>query len=142
MSEPRPHPITLERIWFTKSLVEAIPEYVPHDGFVPPPHNELDVRKDASREGGYVALMRTVINPDKEKSGPYSIEMICMAALTVEGSLDEAEANRGVTITAHSVLYGAVREAIAWTTGRQPYGQLSLGLSVLRGKPKDEEPTR
>jgi hypothetical protein len=100
------------------------------------------VRKDPSREGGYVAIMRTVINPDKEKTGPYSVEMICMATLAADGSLDEAEAQRGVTITAHSVLYGAIREAVAWTTGRQPYGQLSLGLSVLRSKPTEAQPAR
>jgi hypothetical protein len=30
------------------------------------------------------------------------------------------------------VVYGAIREAVLWLTGRQPYGPLSLGLSVLK----------
>lgn len=40
-------------------------------------------------------------------------------------------------ITAHSVLYGAIREAVSWITGRHPYGQISLGLSILSSPPEE-----
>ena len=55
--------------------------------------------------------------------------------------LTEEEALRGVTITAHSVLYGAIRETVAWLTGRQVYGSLLLGLSVLRNKKQEAKVT-
>jgi hypothetical protein len=65
--------------------------------------------------------------------------MECVGMFIVDETLPPEEAVRGVTITAHSVLYGAIREAVSWITGRQPYGQLMLGLSVLRPKTQDEE---
>jgi hypothetical protein len=58
--------------------------------------------------------------------------MECVAFFNVDDTLNEEEAKRGVTITGNSVLYGAIRESVAWLTGRQPYGGLLLGLTVLK----------
>ncbi len=87
--------------------------------------------------GRYSASMRTTINPSMEPSSPYFVDMECVAVLTVDDTLTPEDAVRGATITAHSVLYGAIREAVAWLTSRQPYGTLVLGLSVLKSA-KDE----
>ncbi|MEN9419419.1 MAG: hypothetical protein RI988_3039 [Pseudomonadota bacterium] len=83
--------------------------------------------------------MRTVINPSMEKTAPYSVEMVCTAILHADDTLTEEDASRGILITAHSVLYGAIRETVAWLTGRQPYGPLVLGLSVLRPPAEAQE---
>ena len=58
--------------------------------------------------------------------------MECLGIFLADPKLTKEEAMRGVTITAHGVLYGAIREAVAWITGRQPFGPLILGLSVLK----------
>jgi preprotein translocase subunit SecB len=75
--------------------------------------------------------MKTVLNPDADPADPYSITMECIGVFRIDPALPEAEAKRGLLITAHSVLYGAIREAISWITARQPYGPLALGLSIL-----------
>jgi hypothetical protein len=137
------HPISLDTVLFTKCMVTAVPGYEPPEGdtaAVPRPENNIQVRKDVERGAGwYEATMRTVINPLMEKTAPYSVEMICTALLHADDTLTEEDANRGVFITAHSVLYGAIRETVAWLTGRQPYGGLVLGLSVLRPAVKAEK---
>jgi len=83
--------------------------------------------------------MHTLLNQDGDPAAPYIIDMECIGMFIVDESLAAEEAARGVTITAHSVLYGAIREAVSWITGRQPYGQLMLGLSILRPKSLDEK---
>lgn len=40
----------------------------------------------------------------------YFIDMECMAILTADDTLTPDEALRGVTITGHSVVYGAIRK--------------------------------
>ena len=135
MTVQEPHPIKLEQLFFTRSVVIAVPSHEAVPGSVlAAPENDLDARKAEGREGFYTASMRTLINPSMDTSLPYSIDMECVAFFAVDGTLSDADALRGVTITAHSVLYGAIREATAWLTGRQAYGTLMLGLSVLRPK--------
>jgi len=143
MTAPEKHPISLDAVMFTKCMVMAVPGYQPPEGDtgVPRPENSLQVRKNAERgPGWYEATMQTLINPSMDKSAPYSVDMVCTALLHADDTLAEDEANRGIFITAHSVLYGAIRETVAWLTGRQPYGALVLGLSVLRTAPKVEPP--
>ncbi len=79
--------------------------------------------------------MRSVINQEASPDSPYSIDMECVAQLDTDGSLSAEEELQGVTINAHSVCYGAIRETVAWLTARQPFGPLLLGLSVLRPGP-------
>ena len=136
MSAPVSHPIALERVFFTKCMVSAVADHVPSGlvAEVPGPVNTLDVKKDPNRTNGYIGVMKTVLNSDMDKATPYSIEMVCFGEFSVEPSLSDDEAHRGVTITAHSVLYGAIRECVSWMTGRQPYGPLILGLSVLQSQ--------
>lgn len=81
----------------------------------------------------YEAIFRAEMNPNMEKSSPYSIDMECVGVFSItDDSMSEEDALRGVNVTANGVLYGAIREAVANLTGRQPYGQLLLGLSHLR----------
>ena len=135
MTDQKPHPIILEKLVFTRSSVIAVPEHqVAESRNIEGPDNTLNVSKIDDEPGRYSATMRTVINPDMDKKWPYSIDMECMALLTADDTLSQEDAMRGVMITAHSVLFGAIREAVAWLTGRQPYGGVMLGLSVLRAQ--------
>jgi len=131
--DPQSHPITLDKVFFTRSIVVAIPEHKPGDGTLSiAPENKIDVTPIANEPGRYLAKMRTLMNPGGDTSAPYIIDMECLGMFSADQTLSPEEAARGVTVTAHSVLYGAIREAIAWITGRQPHGQLMLGLSILQ----------
>lgn len=144
MTDQQPnHPISIERVFFTKCSVIAVPNHRPVDGQInSAPVNAIDVKKTEGTAGHYAASMRTIVNPTSDKAYPYTIDIECVGTFLVDDTLSESDAFRGVTITAHSVLYGAIRETTAWLTGRQPYGTLTLGLSILRGKPSENaEPT-
>jgi len=133
------HPIHLETVFFTKCSVATVPAHQPpEEGGTIFPQNNIEVRKDPGRAEAWHAVMRTVINPEADPSQPYSIEVVCHAILTADATLTDDEAKRGVMITAHSVLYGAIREVVAWLTGRQPFGPIVLGLSVLQGRKPGE----
>lgn len=141
MTSEKPHPITLEQVLFVRSVVVAIPNHQPSESpAIASPVNQIDVTPIAEEPGHYSASMRTIINQESDVASPYFIDMECMAILIADDSLTPEEALRGITITAHSVLYGAIREAVAWLTARQPYGTLALGLSVLRPVAKDAAP--
>lgn len=130
---PKPHPIVLNRVIFTRSIVIAIPEHTPVDGKeTPPPENKINVSAVEGEPGRYIATMNTLLNQSLDPAVPYHIDMECVGMFIAD--LPPEEAVHGVTITAHNVLYGAIREAVSWITGRQPYGPLMLGLSVLRPK--------
>jgi len=138
------HPIYLERLLFTKCSVEAVPGHTADESnrVSVAPENHIEIRPIPEEPRHWQALMRTIINPQKDPQSPYCIEMECVAVIRTDETLDEKTAPRGVLITAHSVLYGAIRESVAWITGRQPYGPLLLGLSVLRppAAPQTGEP--
>ncbi|WP_310642860.1 protein-export chaperone SecB [Limnohabitans sp.] len=133
------HPITLQQVFFVRSVVVANTAHTPSETEVTlAPVNSLDVRKMPDQERIYQAHMRCTINAENEPSQPYVIDMECVGNFEVDGKLSPEEAERGVLITANSVLYGAIREAVSWLTGRQPFGALTLGLSVLATSSKLE----
>lgn len=141
MSDDAPHPITLDTLVFTKCLIESIAEHEPTGPrLVAQPTNNINVTKVPGDTGAWAATMSSIFNSERDKAAPYHFDMQCMGIFHANDTLSEVEAIRGVTITAHSVLYGAIRESVAWLTGRQVYGSLVLGLSVLRSiKPAVKE---
>lgn len=140
MMEQKPHPITLEQVVFVRSIVVAMQGHEPTSNEVKTgPENNLVVTKIEGTTRRYQANMQTLFNQSHDKAYPYSIDMECVGFFGVDDTLTEEEAVRGVTITAHNVLYGAIREAIAWITGRQPYGPLVFGLSILRPSAPPQE---
>ncbi len=125
---------------FTRSIVIAIPNHKSGDAQLNlGPVNAINVAPVDGQEGRYQASMTSKFNIDGEVAYPYTIDMECIGFFLVDAKLSKEEALRGVTITAHTVLYGAIREAVAWITGRQPFGQIMLGLSVLSSA-KQEQP--
>lgn len=133
MTDDARHPIQLEAMFFTRSSVIAVPGHEPAPGTIAQgPSNSIAVNKVPEKEGMYSATMRTTMNLEADKSQPYAIDMECVAFFHADDTLTEEEKLRGVHVTAHSVCYGAIREAVSWITGRQPYGGLQLGLSVLK----------
>jgi preprotein translocase subunit SecB len=138
----KPHPISLTQIFFTRSVVLSIPGHQPKEGrgLKSLPENTINLQAVEDSPNHYMVTMRTTINKESDTVDPYFIDMECVGLFTASPDLEENEAKRGVTITAHSVLYGAIREAILWLTGRQPYGPLTLGLSILKQQKQNEAP--
>ena len=133
MQQAPAYPITLEQVFFVRSIVMAMPGYVPDDAGAPlVPENQIAVMPGDAAPGRFTATMRTIINPAMDKKYPYSIDMECVGVFNADNTLSAADQLKGITITAHNVLYGAIREAMSWLTARQPYGALMLGLSVLQ----------
>ena len=134
------HPIRLEQVWFTRSVVIALQDHKPSDSALKDngPENAINVAPIDGQEGRYQANMTTKLNMEGDPIFPYIIDMECIGVFTADISLPKEEALRAITITAHSVLFGAIREAVAWITGRHPFGQLMLGLSVLRSSPQEQ----
>lgn len=142
MSDEKPYPIILREVLFTKASVIAIPGHQPPvDGMTASPENNIAVTPDPEKPHHFVATMRTLINKERSTDSPYYIDMECIAVFTTDGSLSDEDELRGVTINGHSVCYGAIREAVAWMTSRQPYGPLALGLSVLRPQKRVDDGT-
>ncbi len=136
----KPHPINLLEIFFTKSNVESIPGFpLDHEKEITEkPINNIFVEKIENDPGKYFTRMTSVLNPEKLDTCPYHIEMECIGFFSADPSLPEDEAKKGITITAHNVLYGAIREAVLWLTGRQPFGTFTYGLSILKPTLKKE----
>ena len=128
------HPIQLEQVIFTRSIVIAVRDHQPGDipKIIIGPENGIHVLPIDGQEGKYQASMTSKFNTNADAAYPYIVDMECLGIFLADPKLTKEEAMRGVTITAHGVLYGAIREAVAWITGRQPFGPLILGLSVLK----------
>lgn len=123
---------SLVQLFFVRSLVVSIPGHKPDPSESLNPENTIDVRRDEKDPSMFVCSMRSITNAEQKASLPYFIDMETVCSLKqIDDSLDEQTALRGATITAHSVMYGAIREAVSWITGRQPWGPIQLGLSLL-----------
>lgn len=139
MSESK-HPIQLEQVLFTRSIVIAVRDHKPGNkaqlGIGP--ENTINLIPVDGQDNRYQVSIGTKFNINGDLAYPYIVDMECIGVFSVDSKLPKDEAVRGVTITAHGVLYGAIREAVAWITGRQPFGPLMLGLSVLRSPQQDQ----
>ncbi len=135
------HPIALERIFFTRTVVISIPEFQPNGemNLTSAPENSIDVQEIDSEKGRYQVTMRTLLNQSSAPTDPYKIDIECIAILVADDSLTEEEKGRGLLITGHSVLFGAIRETVSWITGRHPYGPMMLGLSILPGNQAESQ---
>lgn len=137
--EDKPHPITLHQVFFTRTVVIAIPTHVQDLGGekIPiGPANNISFAEIEGEPNFYQVTMRSQMNEGANPAYPYVIDMECFGIFHADPSLSADEAKRGVMITAHGVLYGAIREAVSWITGRQPFGPLIFGLSIISPPPK------
>ena len=136
-------PIRLDQVFFTRSIVVAIPNHEPSkDAPLAAADNNINVIEIGPDSGQFQVSMTCKMNAEGDSAYPYVIDMECVGVFSADKSLSKEDALRGVTITSHSVLYGAIREAVAWITSRQPHGQVMLGLSVLQGKSSTPPPQK
>lgn len=127
------HPVSLERYFFTRSIVTTVDSHKPGEAVLSvSPENQINLAFIENNPGRYEVTMKSTFNSIGEATAPYVIDMECVGLFSVDSSLAVEEATKAVMVTAHNVLYAAIREAVAWITGRQPFGQLIFGLSVLQ----------
>lgn len=127
-------PIQLEQVFFTRSIVVAIPNHEANESTPQAAaENNIHLVEVEPESGRYQVTMTCKMNLAGDPAYPYIIDMECIGSFFADKTLGKDEALRGITITSHSVLYGAIREAVAWISSRQPHGTLMLGLSVLQG---------
>jgi len=88
----------------------------------------------------YAVSMTSQFNLSMDPAEPYAIDISCMGVFSVvDPSISEDELMKALTITGHSVVYGAIRETVSWITSRSIYGAFIFGISVLKPQPKLEE---
>ncbi len=129
-------PIELERVIFTRSVVVSIQGHDPSSApkELAGPDNDINVSPIEGESSVFMATMTTKMNLEGSPEYPYTIDMECLGFFRIIDEADEKARNGGLLVVAHSVLYGAIREAVSWLTARQAYGSVSLGLSVLQPK--------
>jgi len=141
MADIKKFPLSLQSVSFTKLIFETILDFDDslYTDIQLAPINNIVVDKDPRQENVMIMQMSTVINSERKNNEPYYIEAVVLAYFNYDPELSFEEARRGVTITGHSVCYGAIREAVGWISGRLPYGPIGLGLSILQPPSKDNE---
>lgn len=137
MTPAKDFPLQLQELFFTRSIVVAMPGY---DANLPiaesiTPSNSLDVKRIEGSPTRFLVTLRSTFNPESRSEYPYLIDMECLAVFSVLENTPEEEASRAATLTGHQVTYGAIREAVIWLTSRQPNGPFLLGISVLTPTP-------
>lgn len=133
MGQQADFPLKLESVFFTKLVFETLFDHDPSGKQEVPflPDNNISVQT-VPENGNIVAVnFSTKVNAERNITEPYFIDIECIALFTFIDGMPESEVIKAATITGNSVCYGAIREVISWTTGRLPYGQINVGLSVL-----------
>lgn len=139
MNQGVQYPIKLDALMFVKTSVISVPHHKPAEKALEfKPENSLNVAPVEGSPNHFNAAMKTTMNLAMDPACPYAIDMECIGVLSTNGTLSAEDELRGVKINAHSTLYGAIRESVAWITGRHPYGPLLLGLSLLQ----QQEPSK
>lgn len=137
MTPAKDFPLQLQGLFFTRSIVVAMPGYdasLPIDEPITP-SNSLDVKRIEDSPARFMVTLQSTFNPESLAQYPYFIDMECLAVFSVVADIPEEEALRAATLTGHQVTYGAIREAVMWLTSRQPNGPFLLGISVLTPTP-------
>lgn len=104
---------------------------------IPEPDSKIDLRRlNSDDHPKFVAIQKIKLDCQQNPFLPYSFDVECVGMFEWVGPLkSEEEMVAGVTVVAHSVLYGASREMILSTSSRGPHGGFILSIAILRDKP-------
>lgn len=95
------------------------------------PRSEITITETPDNARRFMADLRVKLLPDDGTNLPYFIDVACFCFITVQDDVPE-EAIKDVAVTVgHMIMYPAIRELILSITARQPWGQFSIGFSVL-----------
>jgi preprotein translocase subunit SecB len=135
-------PIELKQVIFTNVNVLAIPEHVPSNELKKSEaslNNSINIELLNEELQEYAVSMTSQFNLIKDPSAPYSIDISCIGIFGVTDSkATKDEVMKAMAIIGHSIVYGAIRETVAWITSRSIFGPFTFGISVLKPKPEEK----
>lgn len=135
MTADKPFPFLLEQVLFVRSHVTAVSGFDPQNSNTSAlsPVSKIEIKIEDGQVRRGIVSMTCQFNSEGSSQAPYIVDMECIGVFQViEADLQGVALEKGLTITAHNVLYGAIREAVSWISGRHINGPLVLGLSILR----------
>lgn len=136
-------PIELKQVIFTKINIFSIPEHVPKAELrktETPLNNSLNIEVINQELKEYAVSMTSEFNLSMDPTEPYAIDISCMGIFSaIDPNISEEELMKVLTVTGHSVVYGAIRETVSWITSRSIYGAFTFGISVLKPQPNLDE---
>lgn len=135
-------PFDLIKYFFTKLHIESVPKHSIEDSLEQVdilPTNDVSVLAVPEKKDVYMVQMKCVYNPERLAEAPYFMDIEAVAFFQVKEKVEEAELRKGILIVGHQILYGAIREAVAFNTSRQAFDQFTLGISMLDIKKKPTE---
>ena len=139
MADDSIYPIELKQVIFTNVCVLAIPDHQPATEFRKSKaslSNNINIELLNEELKEYAVSMTSQFNLAKDPMEPYAIDVSCIGIFqVVDPEMSAEEAIKAISMTGHSVVYGAIRETVAWITSRSIFGLFTFGISVLKPQP-------
>lgn len=83
----------------------------------------------------YLGELRVRTGATGNNNTPYTIDILCITSFRIDPDIPDEALEQVALRAAHSMAFPAVRELILTLTARQPWGQFSIGMSLLRTAP-------
>lgn len=139
MAKSPAFPIELKQLVFTNVNVHAIPSHTPSsDGKESEVllENNFNVVNLDPENKVYAVSMTSQFNLERDASVPYLIDVSCIATFAIiNDSMSEEDLLKALTVTGHSIVYGAIRETVLSLTSRSVYGPFTFGIDILQPPP-------
>lgn len=88
------------------------------------------------KNSSYFLFLRFIVDNEKGKQCPYSIDVQAMGRFDYVGPNDDGHAEDLIVVNGLSILYGAIRELCAVITARMPHGAICLpGANFMDHRP-------
>lgn len=104
-----------------------------------PIDSQISARPIPNEKNKFAAELRVKLDARNSESIPYSFNIVCLTIFTVEDVVPEDQRDGFALQAAHIIAFPAVRELILSLTARQPWGQFSIGVSILNPAEKPEQ---
>lgn len=104
-----------------------------------PIDSQISARPIPNEKNKFAAELRVKLDARDSESIPYSFNIVCLTIFTVEESVPEEHRESFALMAAHTIAFPAVRELILSLTARQPWGQFSIGVSILNPAEKQKK---
>lgn len=128
-------PITLAHHVFPQVSIITNPNFqaTGEPTTAPPIESALTVGELDGGTNQFVIELYVKVDAGNNPRIPYSVEIVCAAQAVLTGGMPNGESpNRAIAEIGHRLLFPAIRELILSLTARQPWGQFSIGLGVLK----------
>lgn len=96
----------------------------------------IQTRHERHKDKSHFLSLRFIVDNEKGKPAPYTIDIQVMGFFEYQGSDNEDQAADLVVVNGLSILYGAIRELCTTLSSRMPHGAICLpGANFLDHRP-------